>query len=253
MNPKRKVLVDMAFRVLDKDGNGAIEAKDVAGIYSANKHPDVLSGRKTKEAVLREFLDGFDVGGEVDGKVTRNEFENYYSNISASIDNDDYFELMIRNAWHISGGVGAAANSANRRVLSTRADGSQRVDEIQNDLGLAADDKAGMIARLKAQGVDVSSIELYGGMDDKKAATSKLPKGLVRGSTAGSARPSPVSVAAQVQLKILIDQQKEEARRTQALANGKPSSSTMSPRKQSFSKNGINAGSRNQSHDGKAF
>ena len=31
---------------------------------------------------------------------------NYYNNVSASIDNDDYFELMIRNAWHISGGEG---------------------------------------------------------------------------------------------------------------------------------------------------
>ena len=26
--------------------------------------------------------------------------------VSASIDDDDYFELMIRNAWHIPGGQG---------------------------------------------------------------------------------------------------------------------------------------------------
>ena len=87
----------------------------------------------------------------MDGKVTQQEFENYYSNVSSSIDNDDYFELMIRNAWHISGGTGWAANSANRRVLATAADGSQSVQEIQNDLGLKSDDKAGMIARLRAQ------------------------------------------------------------------------------------------------------
>ena len=51
--------------------------------------------------VYAEFLDTFDVGGDKDGKVTAQEFENYYTNISASIDNDDYFELMIRNCWHL--------------------------------------------------------------------------------------------------------------------------------------------------------
>jgi hypothetical protein len=33
----------------------------------------------------------------VDGKVTKNEFENYYYNVSAAIDRDEYFELMMRN------------------------------------------------------------------------------------------------------------------------------------------------------------
>lgn len=34
--------------------------------------------------------------------VTREEFEEYYNNISSSIDNDQYFELMISNAWKIN-------------------------------------------------------------------------------------------------------------------------------------------------------
>ena len=35
-------------------------------------------------------------------------YQDYYANISASVDDDDNFELIIRNAWHISGGKGAA-------------------------------------------------------------------------------------------------------------------------------------------------
>ena len=33
-----------------------------------------------------------------DAIVTIEEFEDYYKDLSASIDSDDYFELMIRNA-----------------------------------------------------------------------------------------------------------------------------------------------------------
>ena len=36
-----------------------------------------------------------------DFKITPEEFEEYYSNISSSIDNDQYFELMMTNAWKL--------------------------------------------------------------------------------------------------------------------------------------------------------
>jgi hypothetical protein len=34
--------------------------------------------------------------------VTYDEFIEYYNNISASIDNDEYFTLMMNNAWHMN-------------------------------------------------------------------------------------------------------------------------------------------------------
>ena len=59
---------------------------------------------------MHEFIDTFDshhntsTGGVSDHIVTREEFDEYYNNIAASIDRDDYFELMMNNAWKINEG-----------------------------------------------------------------------------------------------------------------------------------------------------
>ena len=133
--------------------------------------------------VLREFLDTFDAG-EKDGIVTFDEFCKYYSNVSSSIDDDDYFELMIRNSWHISGGQGWCANTSNRRVLVTQADGTQTVQEIRNDIGIKADDKAAMKANLEAQGIHAGNIELSGLVDTRKPSKNESKGSSLSSATA---------------------------------------------------------------------
>lgn len=165
MNQRRRGLVHMAFNVLDKDRSGEIDLNDIKGVYNASAHPDVVMEKRTEEEILLEFIENFQTGKDKDDIVTAKEFEEYYANVSASIDDDDYFELMIRNAWHISGGEGWCANTTNRRVLVTHADGRQTVEEIKNDLGLKSDDKKGMMQRLKAQGLKMATINT-GGVDD---------------------------------------------------------------------------------------
>ena len=119
----------------------------------------MIAGKKKPAQVFKEFIETFD-GSDHDGKVTPAEFIKYYEAVSASIDDDDYFELMIRNAWHISGGEGWCANTSNRRVLVTHRDGRQSVQEIRDDIGMRNDDQAGMLANLRAQGMnDVASID----------------------------------------------------------------------------------------------
>ena len=162
MSQRRVGLVDKAFGVLDRDKSGVVDVEDLVDAFDTSQHPEVIAGAKSSNEVLQEFLDTFEVGGEKDGKVTRSEFHNYYANVSASVDDDDYFELMIRNAWHIPGGEGWCANSANLHVLVTHQDGHQSVQMIEDDLGLDFTDTPHVLRKLQAQGIDAIDVRLYG-------------------------------------------------------------------------------------------
>ncbi|KAI9918962.1 hypothetical protein PsorP6_011777 [Peronosclerospora sorghi] len=166
LNERRTQLVLAAFKVLDADGSGVVDLNDIKAKYSAKDHPQVLQGRKSEDDVLLEFLDTFD-GGEKDGKVHPNEFVRYYANVSASIDDDDYFELVIRNAWHLSGGEGWCANTTCRRVLVKHADNSYTIEEVKNDLGIASGNVEAIRENLQAQGIhDNQSVSISGNVQD---------------------------------------------------------------------------------------
>jgi Ca2+-binding EF-hand superfamily protein len=102
-------LVLQAFQKLDKNNNGTVELEEIKNIYNAKQHPDVKLGKKTEEEVLIEWLDTFEMhysllhpGKRGDKQVTFDEFVEYYNNISMSIPDDRYFELMMTNAWNLN-------------------------------------------------------------------------------------------------------------------------------------------------------
>jgi len=99
LNDNRKALVRRAYQKLDVTGDGFVRLDDIKQLYNARKHPKVVSGEKTVDEVLKEFLNTFDA--DADGNLTLDEFEKYYAGISASIDDDAYFSLMMFNAWKL--------------------------------------------------------------------------------------------------------------------------------------------------------
>lgn len=109
LNDFRRGLVEKAFHKIDKDGSGMIEIDDIKDIYNASKHPDVIQGRKTEDQILMEFLETFEMHHNIkhqqerDSRITLDEFIEYYTNISVSIDNDEYFQLMMNNSWNLKG------------------------------------------------------------------------------------------------------------------------------------------------------
>jgi len=100
MTQSRIDIVEKAFTKLDATGDGKITAADLKGIYNARGHPKFLNGELTEEEVFNLFLKQFEMG-DPDGVITSGEFLNYYSGVSASIDDDAYFDLMMRNAWKL--------------------------------------------------------------------------------------------------------------------------------------------------------
>merc|ERR1712166_1005592 len=109
MNQFRKDYAMKAFAIMDADKSGIIDLEDIRQKYNGKLHPDVKSGKRTEDEILFEFLDTFEqhhsdnVEDSRDGRVSKAEWVEYYNNVSMSIDRDDYFELMMNNAWNLKG------------------------------------------------------------------------------------------------------------------------------------------------------
>ena len=70
---------------------------------NAKKHPNYQRGIWSLDRVLQEFLNCFDDPDNKDGVVSLSDFIKYYENVSCTIDDDSYFELMMVNSWDLDG------------------------------------------------------------------------------------------------------------------------------------------------------
>jgi len=163
MGPQRVELVKLAWTRLDTKGRGVVTLEDIALIYDVSGNPLVKAGKLSKVDAIRAFMSHWHLAEKKHtDDINLEDFIEYYDWISASIDRDDYFELMIRNAWHLEGGDGWAANTSNMRVLVTHEDGHQSIETISNDLGLRRDDIEGIKSRLRSQGIRVKALSVKG-------------------------------------------------------------------------------------------
>ncbi|KAM9328888.1 calcyphosin [Gastrophryne carolinensis] len=101
MSTARRQVILEAFHKMDKTGDGVITVEDLKNVYNPKCHQKYQNGEWNERQVFQHFLDNFDSPNNKDGQVTVEEFLNYYSGVSASIDSDAYFVVMMKNEWKI--------------------------------------------------------------------------------------------------------------------------------------------------------
>ena len=100
LNAKRQAMVDKAFLKFDANGDGEITAADLRGVYDCSMHPKVQTGEVTEDEVFMQFLENFGDKNR-DGKIQRDEWNEYYAAVSSSIDNDEHFVQLMKTAWKL--------------------------------------------------------------------------------------------------------------------------------------------------------
>jgi Ca2+-binding EF-hand superfamily protein len=98
MSQERKHLVADAFARIDTDRDGVVHLHELQAAYKARNHPDAVSGAVTEAQVLNGFMSSWD-SREKNGRITFPEFADFYSGLSAVIDDDRVFARIVQRAW----------------------------------------------------------------------------------------------------------------------------------------------------------
>lgn len=144
--------VNAAFSRADRSRDGAITAEELSSLMDFSAHPDVALGIKTASQARRDFLAAFDL--VPDGRVTRDEFVSYYTDVGAVVEDDEAFLHMLGRVW--GGKAGAAAfvgsGGAKIRVRVIHNDSSEEVVEVSH-AGVDKEDLPHIRALLRRAGV----------------------------------------------------------------------------------------------------
>lgn len=107
MNEYRQQIVDRVYAKLDKDKEGAIDLNEIIACFDPYRHPDIDTGKNDPEGVFNDFKDSLEVYHNVvhnynsSAKVSRQEFSDFYTFISAQIENDAHFDMMMNGVWNM--------------------------------------------------------------------------------------------------------------------------------------------------------
>lgn len=100
MSEERKKAVAKMFAALDPKKTGKVSLEDLSKWYSVDKNPDFISGKKTREELVKEFLAYFEKAPTYkDGYITKEDFFDYFTNLSTLMVDDDLFMEIVEEGF----------------------------------------------------------------------------------------------------------------------------------------------------------
>ena len=166
MPQPRVDVVREAFNHVDKDRKGFVTLDQLAAcadsgaVVAAGRRRSLVAVPTAGEHAYNEFVKEWaSLSDLTKGKITWQDFLDYYTDISAATDVNIEFDTFVRQTWrlHIPG---TTPREIVQRVLVTHRDGHQSIEEIHADISLQDVEK--LRRTLELQGIrDVSKIESY--------------------------------------------------------------------------------------------
>ena len=110
INAERRIIIQNLFDKLSK-GKEYVLFNDLKKYFNPNNHPDVIEKIKNRDEIVFDFFDSLEVFREyntnlkneniANGIVTFLDFQNYFKEISLSINDDKLFEYIINYCWEV--------------------------------------------------------------------------------------------------------------------------------------------------------
>jgi Ca2+-binding EF-hand superfamily protein len=99
LNESRLQWINKAFDKLDFRGAGKVSMRDILIVHNPKASESVKMGTTTANGLLANLLRSYD--RDADGHISRNEFTDFYREVSPSISNDEAFGQMMKSAWKL--------------------------------------------------------------------------------------------------------------------------------------------------------
>ena len=159
-------------------GAQKVPIKEVIRLIDFTHDPDVFTGRLTKEQAIRDFPDLWDKN--LDGFINWHEFVDFYRDISAALETEAHFEMILRNAWSFNFVETHTIKTIGRRVLVSLKNGHKKYV----DFGVPEDEylrprRLDVHAKLFLRGVKDVLMVHDAGLAPEKHKTGATSRGIV--------------------------------------------------------------------------